>query len=529
MIPPHWETLLREEQQRILATQEQLKKAREEKTRLQQQLQTARKKIQQFKSTLANLQERIKKLEAQVTWYRSSLRYRFGDALWTVLKPSRHTFRFPFTLYCLLREALLTIRKQRSRQIEVEKQPADLSVVTQLSTESSQSRDLLPALKDYVNQLGTIKSPYFVLMFSITTPTQDLWGNRPLHLVTALQEAGVPVLSSSWRNNRSELFPAFPHPLVFQASIDFLLPQIEWLLENIPSTKRRLLIASFPYPPLAPFINWANSLGWVTMYDAHEEWEELKKVGRAKWYDQSVEKYVLANCDFTTAVSPPLQDKLEKLLPNRKVRLSPNALAAKFLRLRQKIPKANWGEKTIIGYIGHLTPSWFDWESLKELARLEPAWEFELIGHRAPPNLQLPPNVKHVRAKTLREVVQFARGWSAAILPLPPGPFTNVADPIKTYEYLALGLPVVAFRSPQLQNYPSVRLGETVSEFRDQLKEAVAIPVDQVAIDQWLSHHQWSNRVQELLRWTDEMLTRRDPIKQLQAASRKLIQVQPTL
>jgi glycosyltransferase involved in cell wall biosynthesis len=352
-------------------------------------------------------------------------------------------------------------------------------------------------------------------MFSGTTFLQEQQGNRPIRLTFALQEANVPVFFSYWRANRADPIPANPHPLIFQSPIDLTLQHLRWLLDNVPRTKRRLFVVSFPYPAVVGFINLANTLGWATLYDARDDWEEFQKVGQARWYIPAVEKYVIANCDLTTAVSRPLAEKLQRLSPDRTIQVNPNALDPKFLQLRQTFPQSKRNSQPTIGYFGHLTPSWFDWDGLKALALFAPEWRFEIIGHHAPQDLQLPANVQYLGPKSHAEIAQSAASWSAAIIPFRLGPLADAVDPIKIYEYLALGLPVVSCRMPQIRDYPYVWTAETPSQFLQCLKEALAISFDQDAVDRWLSQNLWSTRANDFLRWTDTILSTPDPLKSL--------------
>ena len=57
-----------------------------------------------------------------------------------------------------------------------------------------------------------------------------------------------------------------------------------------------------------------------------------------------------------------------------------------------------------VGYFGHLTASWFDWDSLIEIAKSRPKYHFEIIGHSAPDDLELPKNIDLMGPKTHPEI-----------------------------------------------------------------------------------------------------------------------------
>src|SRR6185503_13158512 len=58
--------------------------------------------------------------------------------------------------------------------------------------------------------------------------------------------------------------------------------------------------------------------------------------------------------------------------------------------------------------------------------------------------LDLPANVRLPGKQEQRDLPAFAACWDVAVVPFQPDRFAASADPLKTYTYLAMGLPVVA-------------------------------------------------------------------------------------
>ena len=97
-----------------------------------------------------------------------------------------------------------------------------------------------------------------------------------------------------------------------------------------------------------------------------------------------------------------------------------------------------------VGYFGYLAGAWFDWDLVAGAARSRPDWRFHLIGYGGElEGLELPPNVVLLGKKPQRQLAAFARSWDVAVVPFRAERLAAGADPIKTYEYLAMGLPVV--------------------------------------------------------------------------------------
>ena len=210
------------------------------------------------------------------------------------------------------------------------------------------------------------------------------------------------------------------------------------------------------------------------------------------------------NCDLTCCVSRVLQTKLRGFTSTREVRLSPNAYDPGFLSPDYERRPAS---ETTIGYFGHLTPQWFDWDSLAWIARSRPGYTFEVIGHGAPQALDLPANVKLLGPKKHPEICRHASRWKVAIIPFKTGPLADGVDPIKIYEYFGLGLPVVSFRMPQISDYPYTRTVDTREDFVAALDQAALEQPDPEVLAAFLKVNTWDARARQLLEWTDEILS----------------------
>jgi glycosyltransferase involved in cell wall biosynthesis len=153
----------------------------------------------------------------------------------------------------------------------------------------------------------------------------------------------------------------------------------------------------------------------------------------------------------------------------------------------------------VIGYIGHLTEAWFDWESVIKIADKNKNWEFQIIGHSLPDKILLPSNIKYIGRKKPQEFKDLTKKWRAAIIPFKISKLADCVDPIKVYEYLALGLPVVSFRMPQIDNYPFVYTANNVEEFEKKLNEAIYTNLNKPIILEFLINNTWEKRALQFL------------------------------
>ena len=366
-------------------------------------------------------------------------------------------------------------------------------------------RQLDREFDDFAGRVAEGDFGHVVVMFGGTTFMQSIRANRPIRLTRSFDGMGTPVLFNYHRWRDIDHIPAYDDGLVFQSPIDKTPNLVERLLLRDLGSTRGVFVVSYPHPSVCPLINVVNANGWATLYDCRDDWEEFSKVGMAAWYQPSVEKYVVNNCDATCCVSRPLQAKLSEFTTSRPVRLSPNAYDPNFLSAGYR---RCHGDSVKIGYFGHLTEKWFDWESLSWVASQRPDYSFEIIGHGAPAGLDLPPNVTLLRAMAHEDICRIASEWQVGIIPFRIGLLADGVDPIKIYEYFGLGLPVVSFRMPQIVDYPNTTTVETREAFAEALDQTLRLECDQRAIDAFLERNTWDVRARELLGWADETLDR---------------------
>jgi glycosyltransferase involved in cell wall biosynthesis len=230
-----------------------------------------------------------------------------------------------------------------------------------------------------------------------------------------------------------------------------------------------------------------------------------------------LERYIANNVEVVTAVSRPLQSKIQGYLGEGTVHLSPNALDTRFL-VRRKIQVRPRDGRKVIGYVGHLTAAWFDWEALVHVACSRPHWTVQVVGHSEPKGLDLPKNLELLGPRDYRQIIETAGGWRAALIPFKICRLSDGVDPIKVYEYLAMGLPVVSFRMPQIHDYPYVFIAHDRDQFVARIEEALEVDMDPEVIRRFLAVNRWEDRVDQILSWPAE--PRLDPIRAVGTAER---------
>jgi O-antigen biosynthesis protein len=113
------------------------------------------------------------------------------------------------------------------------------------------------------------------------------------------------------------------------------------------------------------------------------------------------------------------------------------------------------GASPVIGYLGALE-DWFDCDAIRIAALARPDWRFVLAGRSESRNLRSLlhlSNVAFIGEVTRDWVPGVLAGFDVATIPFALNTLTLGADPIKLYEYLAAGLPVVSARLPETERF----------------------------------------------------------------------------
>jgi glycosyltransferase involved in cell wall biosynthesis len=153
----------------------------------------------------------------------------------------------------------------------------------------------------------------------------------------------------------------------------------------------------------------------------------------------------------------------------------------------------------VAGFIGGLS-QWLDMDLVARVADLRPRVTFVLIGPIGTDIsvVQTRPNVVLLGPRPYAALPSYLAGMDVALIPFRQDRVTSHADPIKAYEYLAAGLPVVATDLPALRRFERfVRLADSAESFAAQLDAALAESADPHRRAERLAEaagHSWAQR-----------------------------------
>lgn len=134
-----------------------------------------------------------------------------------------------------------------------------------------------------------------------------------------------------------------------------------------------------------------------------------------------------------------------------------------------------------IGYSGFLKKQ-LDWSLLLQLATMHPEWSFVFVGAQKHDEigsligeLSRRPNVYFLGAKPVKELAYYPQHFDACIMPYQMDDYTKFIFPLKLYEYLASGRPVVGSPIRSLLDYAHVvKLARTPEEWSEALTSSLA-------------------------------------------------------
>lgn len=247
--------------------------------------------------------------------------------------------------------------------------------------------------------------------------------------------------------------------------------------------------------------------GWHTVYEIRDDMEEFNRVGYSKWYHPLLEARMGTVADQVVTVSTALADKIQVMgRPVEEPHVIPNGVRQATLdqstHLRQDDPPADRVEQARVGYVGHLTASWFDWPALIEAARALPEVSFDIVGHGKPDSIVLPDNIDFHGPKTHEELLELVPTWKVGLIPFIDSPLTRGVDPNKIYEYYAWGLRVVTAKMGAVEKYPSTWVYTGAKQLTECIQEAQSTPitVEEIAtIREFAETSSWRHRAHTML------------------------------
>jgi glycosyltransferase involved in cell wall biosynthesis len=161
----------------------------------------------------------------------------------------------------------------------------------------------------------------------------------------------------------------------------------------------------------------------------------------------------------------------------------------------------------LIVFTGAVVTTKLDMGLLVALARARPDWSFALVGPVGPGDprtdvsmLTPVPNVYLLGQRPYEQLPSVLRAADAGLIPYARNELTNSIFPMKVYEYLAAGLPVVATPLPALAEVPGIATAPDALGIAELLDRALAQDRPELRAERSrdAASHSWDRRLVEI-------------------------------
>lgn len=302
---------------------------------------------------------------------------------------------------------------------------------------------------------------------------KNIWAYVPGGLFTPYN---YPLLKSSWLHNN-------------------------WQNLTFPSVVSKLRERGFGEPdllywdsPLQAF--WKKKLSpRFSIYRVADYNKGFLQTSPAK---SRLEEGLIADVDCAIYTADSLKVYVESLHPKR-MEFVPNGVDLGHFRKRQPRPKEyQYLTGPIALYVGALH-EWFDYDLINAAAVTLPHINFVIIGPSEAQKFNLRSNIHLLGARSWNKIPAYMQHASVGLIPFDVEAFPELihrVNPLKLYEYMACGLPVVSRQWDELKRLDSpALLATSKEEFIDLIEKAVPSK----SFQDFAEKHDWKKRVDQII------------------------------
>jgi glycosyltransferase involved in cell wall biosynthesis len=376
------------------------------------------------------------------------------------------------------------------------------------SPEHAPKVDYGPIFEEASNYLGEAGDIIFFSIIDWNFRTQ-----RPQHLAKNFSKLGYRVIYISVQFDDVDLsvapFKVISSPAagIFEVRLACSSPlpniyngieaktQLRELCQSLDSLVRKLNIkgpvAFIQFPSWLPL---ALSLSGGLL--VHDCLDHIAGFNNVSGYVVDQEHMLIEQADIVVTTSTYLHDFVAKKRANEIIR---NAAEVEYF---SKMPDKLAIDKTkpVVGYFGAIS-EWFDIELVEFCALRNPDLDFVLIG-RVDENIDLRslpslPNVKFYGEQPYEVLTSYLYSFDVCIIPFKVVELIQATNPVKVYEYLSSGKPVVSADIPEVRAMSSyVYIAKDDLEFDSCIRTALSENDEALSVSRinWVRQQSWDAR-----------------------------------
>lgn len=496
------EAQLTDKDQALIGSREHIAENEKITTALAAQIAEREKAIHALSVQLATQETKLDQITSTIGWRLLSL---YGPFKYRYLLPVYRMLGLPVSEF-------KRSDKQKTVQSlldQLAKQTQTVQILSSMLAERGPAEEALPAQTSAQRYQFELSNAYDVICFPIIDwdfrfqrPQQLMCrfasaGHRVFYVAQTFRSSGEPYTIQQKAKNIYEVSLRGPDRNIYADLLDD--QATDELFKSLDSLRRELSLgatAAFVQLPFWwPLADRARArFAWPVVYDCMDHHAGFS-TNKQQMIDQ--EHDLLSSADLVV-VSSQLLEK-EARHHNSNVLLVRNGCDFEhFGRVGER-----QNERPVIGYYGAIA-DWFDSDLVAGLAEKRPDWDFLLVGSTFSGDtsrLSELHNVSLPGEKPYSEIPEWLARFDVAIIPFKRTALTEATNPVKAYEILASGKPLVSVPIPEMSSLaPLVRLASTVEEFESEITAALNENTREFAEERraFAKENTWENRHEAL-------------------------------
>jgi glycosyltransferase involved in cell wall biosynthesis len=284
----------------------------------------------------------------------------------------------------------------------------------------------------------------------------------------------TPLCANLWEVRLREVIPDIYMEALSAAQVTGLVNCVsDCLRQN--NIQRSCVLVQFPFWRQIG-LELRRRFGSLLAFDCMDEWQTFPRVGD---FARTEQPLLLQEADLLIVTARALESEF------RAAQLGPLRIpnGVDFDLFREASTNDALHPMPVVGYTGAIA-DWFDFDLLEAVALARPQYSFVIVGafereqHVSGPaveRLRQLSNIHLLGHKPFAEVPPLLAGFDVCTIPFVVNRVTEATNPVKMYEYLAAGKPIVSTPLAEVSALgpPYAYVGATVSEFASQIDRAL--------------------------------------------------------